>query len=166
MTELEKLQAELAELKKAAKQNKAETYVKIVTAVATCLAILVGVAQYFITSRTEFRKTFWQKQLEVYTRATDAAARIALSSDVRSSAADRATFWRLYWGELSMLEHPNVKAAMVAYGRQLNAVEEGKMSPADLKLLSYNLARQCRISLKTTWNPADLEDIPDVVPVK
>jgi len=62
-------------------------------------------------------------------------------------------------GERPIVEHPNVKDAMVQYGKQLKPVEAGSAKPWSLKPLSYSLARACRKSLAETWNPADLKDL-------
>ncbi len=161
------LQAEVTDIKKTlAKHNRFDGIVKTVTALIALVAIVAGFIQYRVTTENEFRKTFWQQQLEVYKRTTQAAAGIALSTESPPSPSDRATFWRLYWGELSVLEHPVVKDAMVAYGNQLYEVEAGRAAPSTLRQLSFKLARACRLSLQQTWNPADLGDIRETLPEK
>jgi hypothetical protein len=112
------------------------------------------------TRNKEFRHAFWQKQFDVYVRATRIAAKIALMQDIESVKPERHEFWVLYSGELSILENKDVRDAMIKYGRELDKIEKGQKNIDALEFLSYNLARACRESLKKTWEPVPLDDIP------
>jgi hypothetical protein len=160
MTEIEQLKSDLQNLKKAsARQASLETVLKFVGAMITLATVAIGVFQYLSSRQNEFRKTFWSEQLGMYRKASSAAAAIAIAADIDSVKAERKVFWNLYWGELSIIEHPEVKDAMVGFGRQLTEVEEKRASTASLKLLSFELARACRRSLAKTWNPVDIGDL-------
>lgn len=160
MTEIEQLKAQIQELKKRTeKQTSFENRLKLVTAMVAVITIIVGVGQYIYSTRTDFRKIFWKEQYVLYGQACSAAAKIAMAGSINEVPRAHAKFWNLYWGELSIVEHPNVKDAMVQYGEQLKLVEAGSAKPWSLKQLSYHLARACRKSLAETWNPADLKDL-------
>lgn len=99
------------------------------------------------TRRVEATKPFLDRQLTLYTEASQVAAIIATSDRApeRQKAIDR--FWRLYWGELALVEDRDVEAAMVAMGSALNA----SGSRDELRHLSLRLAHACRTSLDRSW---------------
>lgn len=99
------------------------------------------------TRRIEATKPFLERQLKLYTEASQVAAAIATTSDnaARGKAVNR--FWQLYWGELALVENTEVEAAMVAFGAGLN----NKASPSELQQLSLTLAHACRFSLDKSW---------------
>lgn len=160
MTEIEQLKSELQNLKKvSARQASLETVLKFVGSMIALATVAIGAFQYLSTRQNEFRKTFWAEQLGMYRKVCSAAAAIAIASNIDSVKTERKVFWNLYWGELSIIEHPEVKDAMAEYGTQLNLVEAYRAAPASLKLLSFDLARACRLSLAKTWNPVDIGDL-------
>lgn len=126
----------------------------------TVVTVASGVLQYRHTKEQEFRKEFWEKQFALYSEATQLAASIAVAKDLRDVEEERQRFWKLYWGPLSMVENKAVFDAMVAYGEDLNNQEVRGHTSSELKQLSYKLARACRESLKDTWEPVMLDDIP------
>lgn len=161
MTTIVHKDAEVTESKKRNRQqSQLENQVKLVTAIIALGTLVWGILQYSSTSRNDFRKTFWEHQFALYQQATSAAATIATARDIHEVDAERKAFWRLYYGELSIIEHPEVKEAMIAFGKQLNEVEAHGAGLQTLRQLSYKLARECRLSLKKTWNPVDIGDIP------
>lgn len=161
-TEIEELRAQIQELKAAIKKrNPFDNWFKIGGAVVALLTVIAGVYQYVLVTNNGFRKTIWTEQYALYQEACSAAAEISMASTIREVEKARREFWYLYWGKLSILEHPNVKKAMVDYGNQLYLVQDGKSAPSSLRLLSYTLARECRKSLKETWNPADIGDLQE-----
>lgn len=99
------------------------------------------------TRRIEATKPFLERQLKLYTEASQVAAVIATTSNnaARSKAENR--FWELYWGELALVENTEVEAAMVAFGGGLN----NKASLGELQQLSLTLAHACRFSLDKSW---------------
>ena len=158
--ETEVQRRETEELRNPAEKKSAlDRWLKIGSAVVAFLTVAVGVYQYIATARNNFRKTVWAEQYALYQEATSAAAEIAMASRIQDVGETRSKFWHLYWGRLSILEHPNVKEAMVKYGNQLSVVEAGDAPPSSLRQLSYALARECRKSLEMTWNPVDLGDL-------
>jgi hypothetical protein len=143
-------------------QSRFESILKAATAVVAIITLVAAILQYRATANTDFRRVFWEQQLAIYKTATSAAGKIASATNINDVMEARNSFWALYWGEVSILEHPVVKRAMEAYGDQLKRVEAGEAPPSSLKQLSYALARACRLSLKETWNPVDIGDIPDI----
>lgn len=138
------------------------------------IPITAGIFQYYSTRQTEFQKQFWEEQIVLYKQAADAASEIAMSSSLEESASARITFWKLYWGKLSILEHKEVEQAMKDFGTHLGECEAGIGEPCfgerdgsaitDLRVKSYHLAHCLRFSLLETWNPAKLDNSKDICP--
>jgi hypothetical protein len=131
-----------------------ESWTKILTLVGGVIAFSWGVYQFISnqrsqaeTRRIEATRPFLDRQLKLYTDATQAAATIATSSSQEEVVAARARFWSLYWGELALVEDKRVEAAMVQLGRALEGGATGK----DIAPLSLRLAHACRDSLAESW---------------
>jgi hypothetical protein len=131
-----------------------EAALRLLSILGAVIAFTWGVYQYVenekklaSSRRVEATKPFLERQLKLYTEATQAAATIATSSDAAERAASIKRFWSLYWGELALVEDKSVEAAMVAFGQGL---EQGG-APAELKRLSLRLAHACRDSLADSW---------------
>lgn len=119
------------------------------------------------TRRVEATKPFLEKQLTLYADVTQAAATLALKwrmdSDQARPAMDR--FWRLYLGELALVEDTKVRAAMWAFGKALNDYDT---PPRTLAKLAQELAGACRESLVRSWGVKELDtfkSIPDSEPL-
>lgn len=100
----------------------------------------------------EARRPFIERQLKLYTEATQVAAVIATSADQTRVEASRQRFWELYWGELSLVEDRGVETAMVRFGKCLNA--KGDCAQSELQQASLALAHACRDSLSESWGVA------------
>ncbi len=144
-----------------------EKTLKLVGVVVTLGGLALGVANYLETARKdaetrslEARKQFLARQLELYTEATRAAAKLATSkADSPEFRQAGSRFWELYWGELSMVETRQVEAAMVEMGNCLNdrcsgCELEPKLKP-NLEQCSLALAHACRRSLAESWGVQD-----------
>lgn len=97
--------------------------------------------------RVEATKPFLERQLKLYTEASQVAAQIATSNDAAVVAKSTDRFWQLYWGELALVENREVEAAMVQYGNAL----ENPADRATLRQRSLDLAKACRRSLDRSW---------------
>ncbi len=131
-----------------------ESWVKILTLVGAAVAFIWGAYQFLSnqrsqseTRRIEATRPFLDRQLKLYTEATQAAARISTSSSKDEIASAKQRFWSLYWGELALVEDKRVEAAMVELGR---AIEQGSVGK-EVQGLSLNLAHACRDSLAESW---------------
>ena len=137
-----------------------EKTLKLVGAIVTLGGLALGVANYLATVRRdvetrnlEARKQYLTRQLDLYTEATRAAAKLATSRpDSPESIAARQRFWELYWGELSMVENLEVEKAMKQMGDCLSGDCRGC---SDLKRCSLDLAHACRRSLADSWGVPD-----------
>lgn len=97
--------------------------------------------------RIEATKPFLERQLKLYTEASQVAALIATSDEKSETQKAVIRFWQLYWGELALVENKEVESAMVAMGR---AITTGANRDA-LQQASLSLAHACRQSLDKSW---------------
>lgn len=147
------------------KKESTETLIKWVSVFVAVGGLLWGVTSFLITARIqaetrqlEARKPFLERQLALYTEATQNAAILATSSDPDAIEKARQRFWEIYWGELAMVENGGldskdggVESAMVAFGQCLNT---GCPQP-ELQPLALRLAHACRDSLAVSWGVQD-----------
>lgn len=102
----------------------------------------------------EFRKHFYEKQLDYYAEATEATATLAteeLNSPDYIQA--RKTFFRLFWGKLSIVEDKSVEASMVQFKNLLLQYEnrEEGVSQQDLQQASLKLAHDASRYTINVW---------------
>jgi hypothetical protein len=131
-----------------------ESWIKVLTLVGAVVAFIWGGYQFLSnqrsqaeTRRIEATRPLLDRQLKLYTEATQAAATISTSSSKEEVASAKQRFWSLYWGELALVEDKRVEAAMVQLGR---GIEQGKVG-SEIQTLSLNLAHACRDSLAESW---------------
>jgi hypothetical protein len=142
-----------------------ETWIKLLSLAGAAVAFAWGVYQFRSaqrahaeTRRIEATRPFLDRQLKLYTDATQAAATLATSTKTDEIAASKSRFWSLYWGELALVEDHRVEAAMVEFGRLL---ADGK-SGVQLQETSLQLAHACRDSLADSWGVAEWRDPKEI----
>lgn len=187
--EVEKLTLEVEALKASTWWDRAlARYLPLVTALVALAAFWFGVIQFKVQSiaaeqertlelKRDAGKPFWETQLALYIKASEAAATLATSDDANSRATAESTFWALYWGPLHCVEdivlneqpQPEVEQAMVAFGDQLKIASTNS---SDLRVLALNIAGAMRnelgpsfklstaksLELRTQKNPAKSRD--------
>jgi hypothetical protein len=131
-----------------------DSWLKTLAYLGAVVVFAWGVIQFFAvrasqveTRRIEATKPFLERQLKLYTDATQAAATLATSNDPAELDSARKKFWSLYWGELALVEDRRVEAAMVELGRAFEAGGAGE----ELQPHSLALAHACRDSLAESW---------------
>ena len=116
--------------------------------------VLVGIWQFGVQQAQANKRPFLEQQLTICIEATDAASRLATETDLKLWEAERAKFWRLYWGRLALVEDRAVESSMVAFG---NAMPQGPITQEDLpiealQVPSLNLAHAARNLILSSWN--------------
>ena len=99
------------------------------------------------TRRIEATRPYLDKQLALYTEATQVTASLATTIDEKERAKLKKRFMELYWGELGLVERGGVALAMANFrlGLDRNA------APAELGTLALALAHACRDELAASW---------------
>ena len=75
------------------------------------------------------------------------AAVLTTSTDNAEVEKSKKRFWKLYWGELALVENSQVEASMVVLGKALKDYKK----QVELQQLKLTLARACRNSLDKSW---------------
>lgn len=111
-------------------------------------------------------RPFWEAQLKLYLRASEAAALIATPSAdepktvAESRVAAEREFWLLYWGPLAIVEdvgtkgrRPEIVQAMVAFGDYLRRhPDPTKRDRKEMERLSLRLAHAMRDAAGPSFN--------------
>lgn len=148
-------------------RNRPELVIKAVGPLLVLAGLIFGVIQFQATAKLDreaaqrdAKKPFYEQQLALYLEATDVTSKISapFSEDDKRAAVLR--FWQLYWGQLALVESPEVASAMVSFKNVLvdtTLTDEERATLLRDKTIS--LAHKCRNSLKESWN-VELLDIP------
>jgi len=117
-------------------------------------ALGAGFYQFTENQAQANREPFLKKQLELGFEISDTVAVLASTVDEARWKRARSDFWRLYWGQLSIVEDKAVERAMVELGHlvPLAAVPEPSLPMKSLQGPSYRLAHAIRQLSMTSWN--------------
>jgi hypothetical protein len=112
-----------------------------------------GIISFTAQQRQANRQPFLKLQLDVGFLATETVARLATETDPIEWEKARITFWRLYWGQLSIAENPRVESVMVELGRLVpeDPVQGPVLPMKSLGPLSYKLAHSVRDLVEESW---------------
>lgn len=155
----------------AAEKRSSVLPVQTITLLLAVAGVIIGVWQYRETNSEQYKKEIWSAQKDLFEKAITAATNIANGESIEAVSTDRRDFWRLYWGNLAMLESQNVSSAMVKFGRKLSDCERSKDpvcfpvpggNSTELQRLALNLAHCARDTLRTTWEPVDIGKLTEV----
>jgi len=137
-----------------------ETAIRILSLMGAVVAFGWGVYQFSVTQRQqvesrriEATKPFLERQLALYTEATQVASTIATTTDSTKKRQALERFWSLYWGELALVEDAFVEGEMVKFGAAL----ERSAGEDEIRQQALNLAHASRNSLARSWGVAAWE---------
>jgi hypothetical protein len=102
----------------------------------------------------EFRKGFYEKQFQFYSEASDVVATLATEKiGSKDYIEARQTFYRLFWGRLSIVEDRTVESKMVIFERLLATYEEGnnKITQSELQQASLQVAHAASKYTISVW---------------
>jgi len=115
----------------------------------------------------ESQKPFLERQLVFYFEAAKATGALSTRGPQDQEwASARKRFWELYWGELGVVESPQVARGMVAFGQTLKELEkcvDDRKTCDDLQRpltgASIALAHNIRESIQAGWGYR-LDELP------
>jgi hypothetical protein len=85
----------------------------------------------------DFMKPLWDRELELYFRASEVVATIATTTDAAKRALAEQEFWKLYEGPLIIVEGMDLSGAMKRFGECLTGTMQ--CSNAELRDRSHKL---------------------------
>ncbi len=107
----------------------------------------------FELRKFELTKPFLEKQLSIYTELVSICASLVIDTNSRKDE-----FWKIYWGQLSLVDNADVSSAVVSFGQALEYTPDDK---SELKQRAMLVANACRKSLSTSWGIEGWVD-PDI----
>ena len=134
-------------------------YGSLLTLLIAVSGVVIGLWQYETSAEREFKKTFWEKQLNLYmdlTGSTGTLVGVIGDKDpvaIQEYQKARIKFWELYYGELSVIADDDVDKKMVEFGICLRQIEsnDNRCDPGGLKAKALSLAAACRASVSISW---------------
>jgi hypothetical protein len=137
---------------------------ELTTAIISGAALIAaGMMGRWYEQRQANKRPFLEKQLALSFEAVDAASRLANETKWEAWEEARLTFWRLYWGPLSMVEDQKVKGAMEEFGNLLAEIPipaPPEMLPRpELQQPSYKLSHAARDLIISSWKISDLSNL-------
>jgi hypothetical protein len=118
-----------------------------VTAVVAVVTLLFGIIKFFQIQEMEAKKPYLLKKLEWCTEAVEMASSIANSKD--DSKISEQRFWQIYWGVMGLVEHDEIRNAMIDFGNNISSGKQCK-----LKEKSLAIAHACRKEMANDWSPS------------
>jgi hypothetical protein len=130
------------------------------TAILAALIALLGVlvAQLVATywnykkSDQDRKQPFLNVQLNVCVKVADNVGIIVGSSDDEKRKLAIDEFWRLYWGELSLVEDRNVEEKMVNFAEVIQKLEKNDVDLLHLRKYALELSDALRALILASWN--------------
>ena len=132
---------------------KWDRWIGHVIALISCLVLVIGLVAGGYQSRKsralEFERRFWEKQLDVYTRLSAAAAEVAhVPPDSTQNIEKKYTaFAEIYYGEFTLFADDGARSSAMKFLTNAKAYEKGQVFQAPLLQLSKKLAEDLRESL-------------------
>jgi len=160
------------EISKAIQTKSKIDLIETITKILQGLAIVVGIwATYFAYKKAnddrraqeleymrqtakEFRKTFYEMQLQYYAEAAEATGTLSTEKIGTTDYINaKKNFNRLFWGRLSIVEESTVEARMVKFKKLLELYEQknSKISQESLQQASLSLAHDASKYTINVW---------------
>jgi hypothetical protein len=169
--ELEKLKWEISGLRASqAWDRRIGRYIPLATTLVGVGAFWLGVQQYTTNEKEhlaqnrrqmeqdwaerakDYKKYFWEKQLDTYSEAVDLAARLANDQDPTTAAEAYSRFVELYHGRMVIYEDLNVMQAMKRFEQVYIEYRQDPGLQNEAKTAARDLARECRKSAADSWD--------------
>ena len=113
----------------------------------------IALWRYFDTTANEFKRPFWEKQIDLYVQASDAAATLAVAQPGAEWERAKLRFLVLYNGSLAIVEDKAIDSAMVRFKGKLEAFEQDPTPDTreEMRKASLSLAHSFKESLAKDW---------------
>ncbi|MDX0722651.1 hypothetical protein GOD64_28225 [Sinorhizobium medicae] len=134
--------------------NTSWNWTTVVPWVISLVTIAFGWYQFVNNQAQSNREPFLNRQLELGFEVSDTVAVLASTVNADRWERARSDFWRLYWGQLSIVEDKAVERAMIELGRVVprNPVRQPALPMTSLQGPSYRLAHAIRELSMHSWD--------------
>lgn len=135
-------------------------FLAVVAGIWTLVTASWTILSYVEAAHREADKAIIQRELDLYTVASKTVGDLATSPKGADWDTAKRRFLGLYWGDLGMVESPDVARAMVEFGKELARFEKRVSSPSadweneqkSLQGYALNVAHAARDTLKMRSN--------------
>lgn len=117
---------------------------------ALLITIIIGIWQYKETAERDFKKRYWEKQLELYSEVSQSASRLATTQNNDERQKERLHLYSLYHGPLIMVVDDNAAAALKRFVQLSIEYENDPGLQVKVQAGSRELAHALRRSLVET----------------
>ncbi len=169
--EIEKLKAETESLRSSNRwENRVTRYAPIVTVLIAVASFWFGIYQFtrqqtaeneklrgqfadsIKLSEKEFRRHFYEKQLDVYFDVSKTVAQMATVGDSIEGDRLHTHFLELYNGSLIIVQDSDVRDAAETFEESFNEYRNKRSGRDKVQDSARDLARACRNSLLRIWD--------------
>jgi hypothetical protein len=135
-------------------------YKPLITTLVAVFGALIGLYQFNVTREKEFKKYFWEQQLNFYVQASRDAAQLATMKAGDDREKVFQDFTVLYHGQMVIFEDGRVMKAMKHFVETYIDYQTNPGIQTQVQLDARDLARACRESSAVTWRvPLEKLDI-------
>ena len=134
------------------KKDVIDIWLKLAVLIGAIITFFFGIYKYEKVNDDNSAKAFWEKQFPIYEELCENAALLAITKDSVTFLEASDSFWKMYYGKARMVVDWKVHEKMSNYASILKDVERGFGEAEDLKVLSYEIATECRRSLAKSWD--------------
>ena len=130
---------------------------KMLAVFGAIISFLWGIKSRSESSKKDFKKPLYIKQLDYYAEAVDATSTLA-TEDFNSEDYKKAkkNFYRLYWGRLAIVENNCVEADMINF-RELLEKYEQNINCSVTDTLQFNNPCKVGLTINLTANKVGLQ---------
>jgi hypothetical protein len=148
--QIEKLRLEIGDLSEKGLKHPS-ALLPWLTALVALAALLLQIITTRQTSRENFQKEFWSRQLAQYETAVDLASKLSTEEEGAARDNDFRAFTELYYGKLVIYEDVAVQKAMVKFRELYLDYRHNPGMQLDVQHAARDLASECRKSAAKTW---------------
>lgn len=126
--------------------------IPFLTALVAVGGFLLGIHQNNVAREKEFKRHFWERQLESYVEASRLAASLSTLPPGQERAEASIRFRQLYHGEMVVFEDEAVMQAMRDFAQLYIDYMTDEGLQTDLQKQARAFARTCRESASRQWD--------------
>lgn len=147
------------------KKEKIELNLKKIECFLSALTLLLALWVFYDGAnviREQYKSTYWEHQLKIYSNILESAGKIS-HLNVESSTFNNAlnAYKSIFYGEANFIHSSNVKDKITKIKEKIDQIEfllqsdkiiDAKRIQKEISILTINLSKLCGQSLLNGWN--------------